>query len=127
MRSKALSMPLLLLALVACVAGASRDEPRAKSAAPRTPISEEEPAAESEEDSRTVTDVPGRVVRVMDDRWALQPENDEGTRYAPDELPEEFRIDGLAVVFSGEIGEIPPNVRMYGTPLRLTDIRRRAD
>jgi hypothetical protein len=24
---------------------------------------------------------------------------------------------------SGEIGEIPPNVRMWGIPLKLTDIR----
>ncbi|MFP6693802.1 MAG: hypothetical protein VB875_12325 [Pirellulales bacterium] len=44
------------------------------------------------------------------------------TRYAPSNLAEEFRKDQLRVVFSGEVGTIPPNVRLIGTPLKLTAI-----
>lgn len=84
-------------------------------------------AGESAASSTRITDVPGHVVEVMDDAWGLQPDEDEGTRYDPDDLPEDFRIDGLPVIFSGEVGEIPPNARLWGTPLHLTDIRRRDD
>jgi hypothetical protein len=52
------------------------------------------------------------------------PDADPGTRYAPDALAEEFRVDGLRVIFSGEVREPPPHARLWGTPLRLTSIRR---
>ena len=45
-----------------------------------------------------------------------------GTRYAPGNLAKEFQQDQLRVVFSGEVGKIPPNVRLIGTPLKLTAI-----
>jgi|GEM_PF-2691029 hypothetical protein len=45
-----------------------------------------------------------------------------GTRYAPSKLAKEFQQDQLEVVFSGEVGKIPPNVRLIGTPLKLTAI-----
>jgi len=120
MTTKTMLAALIALGLLSCAAGADRD-PSATSA---TEAAATEPDDDSENDD-VITDVPGHVVEVMDEAWALQPEDDEGTRYAPDELPEEFLVDGLAVIFSGEVGEIPPNVRLWGTPLHLTDIRRR--
>ena len=37
-------------------------------------------------------------------------------------LPEEFRRDGLRVVFSGEHGEMPPGVRVTAIPFKLYSI-----
>ncbi len=70
-----------------------------------------------------VEDQSGTTVQVRDEWIGLVPDDDPGTRYAPDELPAEFRRDGLRVVFSGTVGEIPPNVRLWGTPFELTAIR----
>ena len=36
-------------------------------------------------------------------------------------LPEEFRKDGLKIIFSGEIKEIYPNERWAATPFKITD------
>ena len=74
-----------------------------------------------------IENVPGFVQHVREDWYGLVPDSDPGTRYAPDSLPEEFRVDGLRVRFSGIVGEIPPNIRMWGTPLQLTHIERLED
>lgn len=55
--------------------------------------------------------------------YAIVPDADRGTRYAPDRLPEDFKKDGLRVIFSGRVGPIDPHVRSWGTPLTLTRIR----
>jgi len=55
--------------------------------------------------------------------YAIVPDGDRGTRYAPDRLPDDFRKNGLRVIFSGRVGPIDPNVRTWGTPLTLTAIR----
>jgi hypothetical protein len=64
-----------------------------------------------------------RKISVEGDWYAIVPDYDTTMRFAPENLPDSFRIDGRRIVFSGEIGEIPPNVRMWGIPLKLTDIR----
>jgi hypothetical protein len=71
-----------------------------------------------------IRDAPGTVQRVGDFGYGLVPDSDAGTRYAPDRLPAEFQTDGLRVVFSGEVQPPPANARLWGTPLRLTAIRR---
>jgi hypothetical protein len=43
--------------------------------------------------------------------------------FAPTNLPESFRQDGLRVLFSGKRGTIPPNVRMWGIPLEISSIQ----
>ena len=55
--------------------------------------------------------------------YGIVPDGDRGTRYAPDRLPDEFKKDGVRVVFSGRVGHVDPNVRTWGTPLTLTNIR----
>ena len=55
--------------------------------------------------------------------YGIVPDGDRGTRYAPDRLPDEYKKDGVRVVFSGRVGHIDPNVRTWGTPLTLTNIR----
>jgi hypothetical protein len=56
--------------------------------------------------------------------YGIVPDSDPGTRYAPDHLPAEFEVDGLRVVFSGDVQTPPPGARVWGTSLRLTAIRR---
>ena len=73
----------------------------------------------------TVTDAHGAIVEVnrQNGWYGIVPDDDRGTRYAPDRLPDEFRKDGVRVVFSGRLGRIDPDVRMWGTPLTVTAIR----
>ena len=72
-----------------------------------------------------LTDVHGAIVAVnQQNRWyGIVPDSDRGTRYAPDHLPDEFKKDGVRVVFSGRVVEVDPNVRTWGIPLRLSSIR----
>jgi hypothetical protein len=51
--------------------------------------------------------------------------SDAGTnqRYASAELPDELKKDGLHLTLDGDIGKIPANVRMAGTPFRITCIK----
>ena len=74
-----------------------------------------------------IRDAAGTVRQVGSFGFGIVPDGDPGTRYAPDRLPEAFRVDGLRVVFSGEVRPLPANARTWGTPLRLTAIRRAAD
>ena len=64
-----------------------------------------------------------RAVNAEQGWYALVPDRDPGTRYAPEPpLPEAFRKDGLRVVFSGKVGKVPEGGRRWGTPLRVTRI-----
>jgi hypothetical protein len=76
--------------------------------------------------SRELTDVSGAIEAVNPQAgwYAIVPDGDRGTRYAPDRLPDEFKKDGLRVVFSGRVGRVDPNVRTWGIPLTLTKIAR---
>ncbi len=49
---------------------------------------------------------------------------DDMQRFLPTNLPDIFKKDGLKVIFSGKICEIPENVRLIGTPLLLTSIKK---
>ena len=55
--------------------------------------------------------------------YIIVPDSDPNKRYVPTALADEFKKDNLKVEFIGVEGEIPPNVRMVGTPFRLKDIR----
>lgn len=58
---------------------------------------------------------PTQIVVIRDD----QPNQ----RYVATELPEELRRDGLHLSIDGDVGAIPPNVRMIGTPFHITCIK----
>ena len=73
----------------------------------------------------TITNAHGAIVEVNQRNgwYGIMPDDDRGTRYAPDRLPDEFRKDGLRVIFSGRAGQVDPNVRTWGIPLTVTNIR----
>ncbi len=76
--------------------------------------------------SDLLKDAKGAILAVRPDAgwYAIVPDSDRGTRYAPDRLPDEFKVDGLRVVFSGRVKPVDPNVRSWGVPFELTNIRR---
>lgn len=51
--------------------------------------------------------------------FVIKPDDDGSNRYISQQLPDEFKKDGLKVTFTGWVGKIPPNFRMMGTPLKL--------
>jgi hypothetical protein len=75
--------------------------------------------------ARDVQDVHGVIeaVNPQNGWYGIVPDGDGGTRYAPDRLPDDFKKDGVRVVFSGRVGPVDPNVRSWGIPLTLTGIR----
>ena len=78
-------------------------------------------AAQAEE----LKDVHG-VIEAVNPRngwYGIVPDGDRGTRYAPDRLPDDFKKDGVRVVFSGRVGPTDPNARTWGIPLTLSNIR----
>ncbi len=51
--------------------------------------------------------------------FVLVPADNPNQRYIADNMPADFKKEGLLVTFNGDVGKIPPNVRMMGTPLHL--------
>jgi hypothetical protein len=67
----------------------------------------------------------GTIRRVGSFGFAIVPDSDPGTRYAPDRpFPPEFQVDGLRVRFSGAVTDPPEGARVWGTPFRLATLRR---
>ncbi len=72
-----------------------------------------------------LSDEKATVTKVGNFGYALIPDSDKGARYRPHELADEFKEDGLRVVFSGVIGNVPNDGsggRVWATPLELTKI-----
>ncbi len=63
----------------------------------------------------------GELVTVMD---KLMIKHGTSGRYDPCNLPEGYR-DGDHIMFGGFVKESPPNVRLAGTPFRLTFIKKK--
>jgi hypothetical protein len=49
--------------------------------------------------------------------------DDASQRYMGTDLPDELKRNGLHLTVDGEIGEIPANVRMLGTPFHIYTVR----
>ncbi len=50
--------------------------------------------------------------------WIIEMEG--GKRFVPDYMPEDFKVEGLEIIFSGNAGTNPPNVKVLGDPLSIT-------
>lgn len=73
---------------------------------------------------RDIKNEKGKVtVLANGETWVIVPADNPNGRYISQQLPDEFKKDGLPVVYSGWVGKIPPNVRMLGTPLKLKSIK----
>ncbi len=69
---------------------------------------------------RKVKGVKG-TVKFLEDKETvvIVPDDNPNMRYISQQLPEEYKKEGLKICFTGWLGKIPPNVRMLGTPLKL--------
>ncbi len=47
---------------------------------------------------------------------------EDGERYLPADLPEEYRIDGLSVWFSADVMRDTVTIQQWGTPVTIQDI-----
>lgn len=61
------------------------------------------------------------TIKILEDGQTavIVPDNNPNGRYISTQLPEEYKKEGLKVTFCGDVGKIPPNFRMIGTPLKL--------
>lgn len=69
---------------------------------------------------RTIKNVKGTVKFLGDEKTIIiAPDDNPNGRYISQQVPEEYKKDGVKITFSGNVGKIPPNYRMLGTPLKL--------
>lgn len=73
-----------------------------------------------------IQEAQGTIRKVGTQWFGIVPDEDPGTRFAPDKLPEAMKRDGLRVVYSGVVKELPGG-RTWGIPLQLTEIRELTD
>jgi hypothetical protein len=72
---------------------------------------------------KTIQNVKGTIKVLNEDMAVIIPDTDSNNRYISRQLPDSLKKDGLKVTFTGEVGKIPPNFRMAGTPLKLHSIK----
>ncbi len=70
----------------------------------------------------TVENKVGRIQRIHDKLYIIVTEDGSG-RFAPCNLPNKFKKDGLKIRFSGEVKEIYPNERWAATLFKLSDYK----
>lgn len=64
----------------------------------------------------------GIVQILSEDLIVIKDAQDESKRYVARNLPNELKKEGLLFVFNAQIGKIPPNYRMAGTPMILSKL-----
>jgi hypothetical protein len=79
-------------------------------------------AFDSRKTVATVESKVGRIQRIHEKLYIIVSEDGRG-RFAPCNLSEEFKKDGLRIVFSGDVKEIYPNERWAATLFKLTDYK----
>ena len=52
---------------------------------------------------------------------------DDGGRYQPLNLPEEYRVDGLRIWFKAKIREDVATIYMWGTPIEILEVKALGD
>ena len=58
-------------------------------------------------------------VKAVNNMIVLIPNANPNERYIAENMPEELKSNGLQMSISGDIGKIPSNARMMGTPFKL--------
>ena len=71
---------------------------------------------------KSVKNIKATVKVLNENMTVLVPDAEPNQRYTAAELPAELKKDGLHLTICGDLGEIPANVRMIGTPFKITCI-----
>jgi len=81
-------------------------------------------AQDIEFDSIGVKSMEIGIVVIKNDTWVIKVDKGNFAEfYLPVNLPEKYCINNQEVVFEGALGRIPMNVKLAGTPLKLSMIR----
>ncbi|MBS1683395.1 MAG: hypothetical protein JSS76_01480 [Bacteroidetes bacterium] len=72
---------------------------------------------------KSLKDIKATVKVLNEKQTVIVPDTEPTQRYVATELPEELRKDGLHLSIDGDVGAIPPNVRMIGVPFHITCIK----
>jgi hypothetical protein len=72
----------------------------------------------------TITNEKGSIHLISPEHewYVIIPDFNDSQRFLPYGLPDMFKKNGLKIMFSGKVCEIPENVRLIGTPLELISI-----
>ena len=73
-----------------------------------------------------IQDARGTIKKIGSLGYAIEPDDQPGYRYAPTNMSEDFKKDGLRVLYSGTVGDVPNSGRggrVWGTPLELSSIK----
>lgn len=71
---------------------------------------------------KSVSNIKGKILFLGEGMNVIVPDDNPNMRYFGSNLPDAFKIDGLAVIFSGDVYKIPPNVRAIGQPIKFKSI-----
>lgn len=64
----------------------------------------------------------GTIIKIGDTWLIEESKNNSIIRYVPEYIPDDFKIEKLAVSFSGVIGKQDPNVRSMGKPFIIKEL-----
>lgn len=64
------------------------------------------------------------VIALKNNTWVIRVDHTAFTEYfLPVNLPDKYQVNGQDIVFEGAIGKIPMDIKLEGTPIRLSMIR----
>ena len=116
------TIPIAMLGFSAC---SQEDAPRTGPAtATQEPVAAAAPAAPASSDD--VIHIAGTVEKLDVEGGVYVIRAEDGTQYRPIELPEEFRVEGVAVDVDAKRRDDVLTKDMVGQSIELLDIRRRA-
>lgn len=82
----------------------------------------DEMSVKKEEPEVKISDVQGRII-LISETWLIESVTDGKTmRYVPQNLPDDFKIEGMEVTVTGMVGKNDPAVRAMGEPLRIIEM-----
>lgn len=72
---------------------------------------------------KSLKGIQATVKMLNETQTVIIPDSEPNQRYVATDLPAELHKDGLHLSIDGDVGAIPPNVRMIGVPFHITCIK----
>jgi hypothetical protein len=60
-------------------------------------------------------------IKLIGSSWVIDVSN-TGGRYFACNFPEEYQVENKIIIFDADVYQIPPNMRLVGTPIIITHI-----
>lgn len=72
---------------------------------------------------KVIENIKGKIIKVNDNLWAIQPDGNETQRYGVCQFPEELKKENLNIIFSADIKKIAPNERFAASPINIKELK----